>query len=100
MIIDCECCEVRGDACGDCVVGVLLGVPAPGRSSAESGDGAVDVPFDAPSGAPITQLDARERRAIDVLAEQGLVPRLRLVAGRSRRATPDADAGRSIRDAG
>jgi len=29
MIIDCDTCAVRGDACGDCVVGVLLGVPDP-----------------------------------------------------------------------
>ena len=27
MVIDCERCEVRGLACGDCVIGVLLGVP-------------------------------------------------------------------------
>jgi hypothetical protein len=26
MVIDCERCEVRGLACGDCVVGVLLGM--------------------------------------------------------------------------
>jgi hypothetical protein len=85
MIIDCDRCEVRGDACADCVVGVLLGVP-----------GSAEVP----SGAPIVQLDAPVRRAIDVLADQGLVPRLRLVAAPTRRTTPTADAGAEVRDAG
>jgi len=54
MIIDCDTCTVRGDACGDCVVGVLLGSPA--------------------------ALDGEEQRALDVLAESGLIPPLRLVA--------------------
>lgn len=27
MRVDCETCEVRGDACDDCVVAVLLGDP-------------------------------------------------------------------------
>ncbi len=92
MIIDCESCEVRGNACGDCVIGVLLGAP----SSPES----VDEPSDVPSGAPVVQLDAPERRALDVLADQGLVPRLRLVATRPRRATSDRESGVSDRDTG
>jgi hypothetical protein len=58
MVIDCEQCAVRGLACGDCVVTVLLGAP--------------------PEGA---QLDDTERRAIAVLADGGLVPPLRLVTG-------------------
>jgi hypothetical protein len=58
MVIDCEGCTVRGLACGDCVVTVLLGAP--------------------PEGA---QLDDAERRAIAALAEGGLVPPLRLVTG-------------------
>jgi hypothetical protein len=61
MIIDCDSCDVRGAACGECVVGVLLGAPED-------------------SGSPVVRLDASERRALDVLADQGLVPRLRLVA--------------------
>lgn len=61
MIIDCDSCDVRPTACGGCVIGVLLGVPAD-------------------AGPPVVQLDAPERRALDVLADQGLVPRLRLVA--------------------
>jgi hypothetical protein len=89
MIIDCESCAVRGNACGDCVIGVLLGAP-----SAAGGAAAV------PSGAPIVQLDAPERRALDVLAEQGLVPRLRLVATPPRRAAPRTPAGPDVRDTG
>ena len=51
--IDCDDCAVRGPGCGDCVVSVLLGVPE-------------------------TLLDD-ERRALEVLADAGLAPRLRLV---------------------
>lgn len=93
MIIDCESCEVRGAACGDCVVGVLLGtpeVPAAGGAA----------PSGVPSGAPIVHLDAPERRALDVLADQGLVPRLRLVVGPSPAATREPGARESERDAG
>ncbi len=96
MIIDCDGCGVRGSACGDCVIGVLLGVPA--VPAAADPDGAER--SEAPSGAPIVQLDAPERRALAVLADQGLVPRLRLVATRTRRASPDAGDGGSVRDAG
>jgi hypothetical protein len=60
VIIDCDSCEVRGRACGDCVVTVLLGAP--------------------PSG---VEIDDGEREALAVLAESGLVPPLRLVV------TPD-----------
>jgi hypothetical protein len=80
MIIDCDRCEVRGNACRDCVVGVFLGVPGVGDASAEH--------TNLPSGARAVQLDAPERRALDVLAEQGLVPRLRLVASETRVVSP------------
>jgi hypothetical protein len=53
--IDCDTCVVRGLACHDCVVTVLLGPP------------------------PELTIDDDERRALDVLAESGLVPPLRLV---------------------
>ena len=53
--IDCDTCVVRGPACGDCVVTVLLGPP------------------------PELAFDDDERRALEVLAESGLVPPLRLV---------------------
>ena len=94
MVIDCDRCVVRGPACGDCVVGVLLGVPAvPRRAGSEA-------PARRPSGATALQLDAPERRALEVLAEQGLVPRLRLVPGGPPRVPrSDHENGRS-RDAG
>jgi hypothetical protein len=57
VIIDCDTCQVRGLACGDCVVSVLLGTPEMRR------------PVD---------LDDAEARAISVLAVSGLVPPLRL----------------------
>jgi hypothetical protein len=56
VLIDCDGCAVRDLACADCVVTVLLGGPP----------GVVDV-------------DEEERRALDVLADSGMVPRLRLV---------------------
>ncbi len=80
MIIDCARCEVRGHSCGECVIGVLLGAPPQSK--------AVPAGAEVPSGASIVQLDAPERRALAVLAEQGLVPRLRLVAAPARRVTP------------
>jgi hypothetical protein len=55
MRIDCDTCAVRDVQCGDCVMTVLLGAP-----------GVYDV-------------DAGEAQALDVLADSGLVPRLRLV---------------------
>jgi hypothetical protein len=92
MIIDCDGCAVRGNACGDCVIGVLLGVPGADRDD----QGGPDLP----SGAPIVQLDAPERRALDVLADQGLIPRLRLVAGPPRRASTRSDRPQASRDVG
>lgn len=79
MLIDCESCAVRFSACGECVVGVLLGVPP---------------------GAPTVSLDAPERQALDVLAEQGLVPRLRLVATRPTRTPHDSHTTEQDRDVG
>lgn len=56
--VDCDTCLVRGLACHDCVVTVLLGPPP-------ELDG--------------LSFDDDERRALDVLADSGLVPPLRLV---------------------
>lgn len=53
--IDCDTCEVRGLACHDCVVTVLLGPP------------------------PELAFDDDEQRALNVLADSGLVPPLRMV---------------------
>lgn len=92
MIIDCDRCAVRGDACRDCVVGVLLGVPSP--------TGVSEPNIETPSGARVVQLDAPERRALDVLADKGLVPRLRLVAVEPRRVSPDLGPDQSVCNAG
>jgi hypothetical protein len=96
MIIDCDGCAVRGVACGDCVIGVLLGAPAPAAPADHNAEALSDVP----SGAPIVQLDAPERRALAVLADQGLVPKLRLVAATPRRTPRGAGNGGAVRDAG
>lgn len=56
MLIDCDSCEVRGNACGGCVMTVLLGAPPGG-----------------------VELDPEEQTALAVLARSGLVPELRLV---------------------
>jgi hypothetical protein len=53
VVIDCDNCAVRGLNCRDCVVSVLL--------------------------TPHETLLKDERAALDVLAEAGLAPRLRLV---------------------
>jgi len=53
VVIDCDDCAVRGAGCRDCVVSVLLGVPE--------------------------TLLGDERAALEVLAEAGMAPRLRLV---------------------
>jgi hypothetical protein len=53
VVIDCDDCAVRGPGCQDCVVSVLLGVP--------------------------DTLLVDERQALEVLADAGLAPRLRLV---------------------
>ncbi|OBA64183.1 hypothetical protein A5647_03800 [Mycobacterium sp. 1100029.7] len=53
VVIDCDDCAARGPGCRDCVVSVLLGVP--------------------------DTLLQDERAALEVLAEAGMAPRLRLV---------------------
>ncbi|MFX4272731.1 hypothetical protein ACQBAR_06065 [Propionibacteriaceae bacterium Y1685] len=55
--VDCGTCSVRGKACGDCVVTVLLGAPAE------------------------LELNDDEQHALDALSGGGLVPPLRLVPG-------------------
>ncbi len=56
MIVDCDRCVVRGDACQDCVITVLLGAPPGG-----------------------VELDRTEAKALENLAAVGMVPRLQLV---------------------
>ncbi len=60
MIVDCDRCAARGHGCADCVISVLLGPPD---------QHAIDHPVD---------LDDDERRALDLLADAGIVPHLRL----------------------
>ncbi|GLY18643.1 hypothetical protein LWF15_22635 [Kineosporia rhizophila] len=68
MLIDCDSCAVRGPACRDCVVTVLLGAPTVRRTGRDRLPGTgID-------------LDGKEQAAIAVLAGSGLVPPLRLVA--------------------
>jgi hypothetical protein len=58
MIIDCDCCVMKNtSACDDCVVTAFVSL------------------------GPI-EVDSCEQAAIDILAEAGLVPRLRLIPGR------------------
>jgi hypothetical protein len=82
MLIDCDACAVRGPACGDCVVTVLLAGPARHVNDGEP-PGAQDAPA-------TPELDAAERAAIAVLAGCGLVPPLRLVPSEA----PDQGSGR------
>ncbi len=59
--VDCDTCVVRNVACGDCVVSVLLGMPASG-----------------------VDFDASQQAALEALADSGLVPPLRLIPGARR----------------
>jgi len=54
MIIDCDSCEMRDIACDDCVVTALLAIP------------------------PRGELADDETGALQVLADSGLVPPLRM----------------------
>ncbi len=84
MLIDCDRCEARDIACGDCVIGVLLRTPEEDRPVPYL---PVDMPEPDRREEPL-ELSEPERRALDVLADQGLVPRLRLV---QRPAPPPAE---------
>ncbi|ETW23562.1 hypothetical protein [Mycobacterium gastri] len=64
VVIDCDECAVRGRACRDCVVSVLLGVP--------------------------DTLSRDEQAALEALADAGLAPRLRLVPIRRGRGSGPA----------
>jgi hypothetical protein len=72
MIVDCDRCVVRGDACQDCVITVLLGAPPGG-----------------------VELDSTERWALNTLAEAGMVPRLQLVNGSQKCEAEEVSASRS-----
>lgn len=61
MIVDCVTCPVRGSACADCAVGVV--VDRPSRDLA---------------------LDAAERRAVHAFVASGLFPAARTIGLRAR----------------
>ncbi|WP_370186459.1 hypothetical protein [Aeromicrobium sp.] len=68
VVIDCDSCLVRSaSACGDCVVSVLLGGPPQG-----------------------VEVAPEEMAALTALADEGLVPPLRLVTPLPG---PDVQAG-------
>ena len=68
VVIDCDSCLVRSpSACGDCVVTVLLGGPPQG-----------------------VEVDPEELTALATLADEGLVPPLRLVTPVSSPDVPQA----------
>jgi len=62
MLIDCDTCEVRGKACGDCVVSFLTIPVRPGRTRQ-------------------VELDDDQAAAVDALVAGGLRPPLRLISG-------------------
>ena len=68
LLIDCDTCVVRGDACGDCVVTHLLGGPPE----------------------PL-ELDDDEVGALDALAGVGMLPPLRLVTAVPTQETDEVD---------
>lgn len=67
MLIDCDDCAMRDLRCDECVVTVVLRSPASHASRLE--------------------VDDAERQALSVLADSGLVPRLRMVPVRTPRAS-------------
>jgi len=50
VIIDCNRCALRGRACGDCVLSVIVDAP------------------------PVVELDSEELAAVELLSDAGLVP--------------------------
>ncbi|MFB9902450.1 hypothetical protein [Allokutzneria oryzae] len=67
MIVDCDGCELRGDACHDCVIAVLIGVPP-----------------EVPPRPGLTEPQVAVSVAVDALAEAAALPRLRLVPVKGR----------------
>lgn len=94
MLIDCDTCAVRDVACHDCVVGVLLGTPE--VPSHETAPGAVHATGDPQPGGPLPlEFGPVERRALEVLADHGLIPRLRLVPSAADAPSPSSSAASS-----
>jgi hypothetical protein len=78
VLIDCDACAMRGPGCRDCVVSVVLGMP-PEQTS--------------------LRIDDEELAALDVLAQSGLVPPLRLVHAVSSVEPDVAGEGETAADA-
>lgn len=72
MIIDCDSCEVRGKACGDCVVSFMTIPVRPGTAPPHP-----PVPPSAQGFSAEPAMDGDQRRAVDLLIAGGLVPPLR-----------------------
>jgi hypothetical protein len=66
-VIDCDTCTVRGAACGDCVVSVMLGGPPPAVAP-------------------------EDERALEVLAGMGMVPPLQMRAPEPSGPEPPGDS--------
>lgn len=89
MVIDCGTCVMRDIACGDCMVSVLLGPPglsvagpvAPLALVATGAHPPVADPAAFGPAAVAVELHDSEWHALRTLADAGLVPPLRLVAG-------------------
>lgn len=81
MLIDCDSCAVRGRACRDCIVNVLLGMPTvrPADHGVEQEPGLARRVGPVRAARAGFELEQDEQDAIAVLAGAGLVPPLRLV---------------------
>jgi hypothetical protein len=120
MLIDCDTCQARGPACGDCVVTVLLGAP-PVPVAAPPDPTVLDPTVLDPTvldptvldptvldptvlDPTVLDLDRAEQAAIAVLAGSGLVPPLRLLQAAEVDGAPpavaDVGAGRRCRGHG
>ncbi|WP_084126676.1 hypothetical protein [Demequina sp. NBRC 110054] len=76
MLIDCDTCEVRGRACGDCVVSFLTIPVRPGATSAPVGADETS------SAQEPVEMDHDQMKAVANLAAGGLIAPLRLVERR------------------
>ena len=102
MIIDCDGCRVRGPACQDCVVTVLLGAHDAEQGHRHGSAGGPSQPVLVcgpllPVRGTRVDLDHAERTAIDVLARSGLVPPLRVVPAAPQEPRPSPEPDTSTR---
>jgi hypothetical protein len=88
VIIECDQCEMRGIACGDCVVAVLLGEPGQAAGPAGAARGNQDLAV------PDRQADlaVSDRQALSVLADAAMLPPLRFVRAGAKTREPGAAA--------